>query len=182
VAETQTKARAKPRVTRSKRAVEKVARSYYAAIANRDADAVAAHWAEDGVHEVVPLGIVRGREAVRSYFREILSAVPDVETTVERLVADAQRAAVEWKLSGHFTGGPFQGIEPTERPIELRGLDLLEVEGGELKHASVYYDGAEFARQVGMLPPQGSGAERAMKSTRNAVTRMRKALNERRGA
>ena len=149
MAETQTKPKAKPRQTRSKRAVEKVARSYY--------------------------------EAMAALFREIVSAVPDVETRMERMVADTQRAAIEWRLSGHFNGGPFQGIEPTGRPIQLRGLDLLEVEGDKLKRGSVYYDGAEFARQVGMLPAQDSGAERAMKGAVNAVTRARKALNERRG-
>jgi steroid delta-isomerase-like uncharacterized protein len=182
MAETQTRERAKPGRGRSKRAVEKVVRSYYEAMAGRDPDAIAAHYAEDGVHEVVPLGVFRGREAVRSLFREIVSAVPDVETTIERMVADTQRAAVEWRLTGSFTGGPFQGIDPTGRRIELRGVDLLEVEGGELKRGTVYYDGAEFARQVGMLPPQDSGAERAMKGALNAVTRVRNAVNERRGA
>jgi steroid delta-isomerase-like uncharacterized protein len=183
MAETQTKDQAKEgtrRPARSKRAVEKVARGYYQAMASRDPDAVAAHWADDAVHEVVPLGVFRGRDAVRSLFREIVTAVPDVETTTQRLVADTQRVAVEWRLAGNFDGGPFQGIEPTGRRIELRGFDLLEVEDGKITHGTVYYDGAEFARQVGLLPAQDSGAERAMKGALNTVTRVRKAVNERR--
>jgi steroid delta-isomerase-like uncharacterized protein len=181
MAETETKERTKPRKARSKRTVEKVVRSYYEAMARRDPDAVAAHYADDGVHEVIPLGTFRGPDAVRSLFREIVSAVPDVETRVERMVADTRGAAVEWRLTGSFNGGPFQGIDPTGKRIELRGLDLLEVEGDKLKRGTVYYDGAEFSRQVGMLPPQDSGAERAMKGAFNAVTRVRKAVNERRG-
>ena len=39
---------------------------------------------------------------------------------------------------------------------------------------TAYYDGASFARQVGMLPSEGSGAERAMKGAFNAVTKMRR--------
>ena len=39
---------------------------------------------------------------------------------------------------------------------------------------TAYYDGASFARQVGMLPAEGSGAERAMKGAFNAVTKMRR--------
>ena len=46
---------------------------------------------------------------------------------------------------------------------------------------TAYYDGASFARQVGMLPPEGSGAERTMKSAFNAVTKVRKAVAERTG-
>ena len=45
-----------------------------------------------------------------------------------------------------------------------------------------YFDGASFARQIGMLPPDGSGADRAMKSAFNAVTKLRRAVAERRSA
>ena len=71
-------------------------------------------------------------------------------------------------------------IEPTGKPFEMRGLDLLEVEEGLIVGNTAYYDGAEFARQAGMLPPQDSGAERAMKSAFNAVTKLRRVVNERR--
>ena len=77
---------------------------------------------------------------------------------------------------GHFTGAPFQGIEPTGKPVEVRGLDLIELEGGEIVSLTAYYDGASFARQVGMLPPEGSGAERAMMGAFNAVTKVRQAI------
>jgi hypothetical protein len=62
----------------------------------------------------------------------------------------------------------------------LKGI-TLEVEDGEIVSNTAYYDGMDFARQVGLMPPQDSGAERAMKGAVNAVTRVRKALNERRG-
>ena len=45
---------------------------------------------------------------------------------------------------------------------------------------TAYFDGASFARQIGMLPPDGSGADRAMKSAFNAVTKLRRAVAERR--
>ena len=45
---------------------------------------------------------------------------------------------------------------------------------------TVYYDGMSFARQIGMLPPLDSGAERAMKSAFNTVTKVRRAIDERR--
>ncbi|MFN2616709.1 MAG: ester cyclase [Thermoleophilaceae bacterium] len=170
------------RPTRSKRAVEKVVRGYFDAMARRDPDAMATYWREDGVDEVVPVGVFRGPDAIRALFAEIMSAVPDLEMSVQRLVADTRQAAVEWRLTGTFDGGPFQGIDPTGRRVELRGLDLFEVEDGKLMRGTGYYDGAEFGRQVGMLPAQDSGAERAMKGALNAVTRVRKAVDERRGA
>ena len=90
------------------------------------------------------------------------------------MAATAHLAAVEWRMAGHFTGAPFMDLEPTGRRIDIRGLDLLEIEDGEIVGNTAYYDGASFARQVGMLPSEGSGAERAMKGAFNAVTKMRR--------
>jgi steroid delta-isomerase-like uncharacterized protein len=171
---------ARPRRTKRK-IVEDHARSYFDALARRDPDAMASHWSDDGVEELVPMTVLRGPAAIRDFFRGLVAAVPDAETTVERLVADDRRAAVEWRLRGTFNGGPFQGLEPTGRHIELRGFDLLEIEGGEIQSNTAYFDGADFARQVGMLPPLDSGAERAMKGAFNAVTKIRRAINERTG-
>ena len=167
------------RISRRK-AVEEKARSYFDAMDRRDAAGMAAHWREDGVEDVVPVGLMRGREELRDSFASMFAALPDARTTVTRLVAGEQSCAVEWRLEGTFDGAPYMGIEPTGKHVELRGLDLLELEDGELVSNTAYFDGAGFARQIGMLPPDGSGADRAMKSAFNALTKARRALAERR--
>ena len=167
------------RITR-RQAVEEKARSYFDAMDRRDAAAMAAHWREDGVEDVVPVGLMRGREELRDFFASMFAAMPDARTTVTRLVAGEQSCAVEWRLEGTFDGAPYMGIEPTGKHVELRGLDLLELEDGELVSNTAYFDGAGFARQIGMLPPDGSSADRAMKSAFNALTKARRALAERR--
>ena len=176
----QPKAPGRRRITKRK-AVESHARSYFEAIAARDPEAIGEHWHDDGVDEIVPLGVRRGRREIEEFFREMFAAAPDLETTVSRVVAGEKQAAVEWRMRGTFDALPFQGIEPTGRPIELRGLDMLEVEDGKIRSITGYYDGAEYARQIGMLPAPDSGAERAMTTAFNTVTKIRRALNERRG-
>jgi steroid delta-isomerase-like uncharacterized protein len=176
----QPKAPGRRRITKRK-AVETHVRSYYEAIAARDLEAIGEHWREDGVDDVVPLGVKRGRGEIQQMFREIFAASSDLETTVSRVVAGEKLAAAEWRMRGTFDGAPFQGIEPTGRPFDMRGLDLFEVEDGQIVSNTGYYDGAEYARQIGMLPPQDSGAERAMTNAFNAVTKVRRAINERRG-
>jgi steroid delta-isomerase-like uncharacterized protein len=167
------------RITRRK-AVEERARSYFDAMDRRDAAAMAAHWREDGVEDVVPVGLMRGRDELRAFFTSMFAAIPDARTTVTRLVAGEQSCAVEWRLEGTFDGAPYMGIEPTGNHVEIRGFDLLELEDGELVSITAYFDGAGFARQIGMLPPDGSGADRAMKSAFNALTKVRRAVAERR--
>jgi steroid delta-isomerase-like uncharacterized protein len=159
--------------------VEERVRSYFDAMDRRDAAAMAAHWREDGVEDVVPVGLMRGRDELRDFFASMFAAIPDARTTVTRLVAGEQSCAVEWRLEGTFDGAPYMGIDPTGKHVELRGLDLLELEDGELVSNTAYFDGAGFARQIGLLPPDGSSADRAMKSAFNALTKARRALAER---
>jgi steroid delta-isomerase-like uncharacterized protein len=178
------KSEAKPqrkRITRRK-VVEDRVRSYFEAMDRRDAPAMAAHWREDGVEDIVPVGMLRGRDALSDYFASMFAAMPDARTTVTRLIAGEQSCAVEWRLEGTLDGAPFMGIEPTGKHVEIRGFDLFELEDGDLVSNTAYFDGMGFARQIGMLPPDGSGTDRAMRSAFNAVTKLRRALAERRGA
>jgi uncharacterized protein (TIGR02246 family) len=165
-----------------RKAVEQRVRSYFEAMGRRDAHAMAEHWRADGVADIVPVGILRGREEIQEFFRATFAALPDAETTLTRVVAGDSSAAAEWRLAGHFTGAPFQGIDPTGKPVEIRGLDLVELEEDEIVSITAYYDAAGFARQVGMLPPEGSGAERAMTGAFNAVTKVRQAIAARTGS
>ncbi|HWT80587.1 MAG TPA: hypothetical protein VN648_17520, partial [Candidatus Methylomirabilis sp.] len=60
--------------------------------------------------------------------------------------------------------------------VEIRGIDVMEIDDGTVRHNTIYYDGAAFARQVGLLPKAGTTMDRAMLSVFNAATRLRKRL------
>jgi steroid delta-isomerase-like uncharacterized protein len=178
------KAEAKPqrkRITRRK-AVEEQVRAYYEAMDNRDVPAMMAHWGDEGVEDIVPIGVMRGREELGEFLRALFRAMPDARTTVTRVIAGEQDCAVEWRLEGTFDGAPFMGIEPTGSRVELREVSLVELADGRITGITAYFDGAAFARQIRMLPPDGSGVDRAMKGAFNAVTKMRRAMAERRDA
>ena len=151
-----------------------VAREVFDAVAARDPDGIVAYGAPDYVDDFVAVGEFRGRSAIREFFRELFGAVPDLETTVVRIVADQAGAAVQWRATGTFTGSAFQGVRATGRRIDLRGVDVMDIEDGAITHNTIYYDGASFARQIGLLPAQGSAADRAMLSMFNARTRLKR--------
>ncbi|RLB58049.1 MAG: hypothetical protein DRI90_17215 [Deltaproteobacteria bacterium] len=142
----------------------------------RDLAAVEALWTEDIVEDFVAVGPFRGKPAARGFFEELFEAFPDFYLTIERVMGDDQTAVVQWRATGTFTGGPFQGVGANGKPVELRGVDCMKFEGGLMHHNTVYYDGAAFARTVGLLPAQGSGPERALFGAFNAVTAIRKRL------
>jgi hypothetical protein len=84
---------------------------------------------------------------------------------------------VKWRATGTFTGQPFLGVDPTGKQIEVEGIDCFTVRDGLVQENFAVYDGAGYARQIGMLPAQGSPQDRAMTAAFNGVTRLRKRLN-----
>jgi hydroxyacylglutathione hydrolase len=151
----------------------RVARVYFDAVASRDPDAMAACWAEGGIDHLAPLNRdLRAPEDVRSFFSQTFTAMPDMHFEVLDLVAARNQAAVRWRATGTFCGGPFEGIEPTGSRIELEGVDLLTIEAGKIQRNDAYYDSAQFARAVGLLPPANSKMEERMAGAFNARTRL----------
>jgi steroid delta-isomerase-like uncharacterized protein len=177
MAETQTKARTR-RPTKAKQ-VEQTVREYFDAAGRRDIEAMAGFYHPEVVLDVVPIGIMRGAGEYRAFFEEVFAAFPDAEFTISRLVTSASLAAVEWRMTGRFTGRPFQGVEANGRFVEMRGCDMFEIEAGKIVKNTGYYDGMALARAIGMMPPQDSGGERAMKQAFNAITKVRRAVQER---
>ena len=122
---------------------------------------------------MVAIGELRGRDAIREFYGEMFRAFPDFEINVKRIIGDDVGAAVRWVASGTFTGSPFQGIQPTGRRIELRGVDYMEISDGLIAKNTIFYDGAEFARQIGMLPARDTVGERLLLAAFNARVRLR---------
>jgi len=160
---------------------EQVARSYFDAVAARDAKRMAEHWDPQGVDDIVPFGIFRGPDEIRGFFDELFAAVPDAETVVDRVIADGNTAVVQYRLRGNFTSGRFQGLDAPGKPVEIRGADIIEVENGRIVRNTAFSDGLDFARQIGMLPPQGSGVEKALYGAFNGMNKLRTTLEDRIG-
>jgi len=157
-----------------------VARTIFEALSKRDLDTAMKFNTDDAVDDFVAIGEFRGRLAIRRFFDELLAAFPDFAIAVDRIVGDDSAAVVQWHAAGTFSGGKFQGIEPTGKHVQIRGVDVMEFAEGRYVHNTIYYDGASFARQIGMLPRAGSGAEKATLFGFNASTRLRQRRNRRR--
>jgi steroid delta-isomerase-like uncharacterized protein len=153
-----------------------LAREAFEAVNRQDFAAARRVWSEETVDHFLALGIdVRGPDALEAFFRELFAAAPDFKMTIENVVEDDRHAVVQWTGSGTFNGASaFQGIEPTGRYASLRGCDVVRFgDDGKIAENTVYYDGAEFARQIGMLPPRDSAVDKGVTQAFNAVTRLR---------
>jgi len=163
----------------STQAIAEAAKRDFDALQNRDPDGMKAAYAGDAVIDFIPLGLVlRGHEELRQFFVELFAAVPDLETTYEVVATEGNTAVVEWRMRGTLTGAPFQGIDPTGKSVEIRGVDVMRIENDRIAHTTAYFDQMGFARQIGMMPAQDSGAEKAMKSAFNAATKLRSRFSQ----
>lgn len=97
-----------------------VARAAFRSVATGHLDRFTELLHEDVVFDVVPVGLRRGRQAVRQYFEEVRRAMPDLVMTLEHAVGDDRYAAVQWRMTGTFDGAPYQGLAPRSSPSPCR--------------------------------------------------------------
>jgi glyoxylase-like metal-dependent hydrolase (beta-lactamase superfamily II)/predicted ester cyclase len=164
---------AAPRRRISGSKTESVARRYFEAISEHDVEAAVAMWAEGGREHVRGQVDVLAPHGVREFIGGLIAAVPDMRFEVVSTTTEGERCGVQWRLIGTFAGpAGFAGVTPTGSRIELEGLDLLTIRDGLIESNDAFSDSMEFARQIGMMPAQGSTAEQRMLGAFNARTRL----------
>jgi steroid delta-isomerase-like uncharacterized protein len=140
--------------------VPQVVQDYVAAFEALDFDAVLATLSEDATYEAVPTATVhQGHAAIRAHLEEVLSALTEVTVTYTTVVATESWAAAEWTFSGRYTG-QIPDFPPGEGQIfTLRGVDVLELEDGQIRAVREYADQLGFLIQLGAFAEdEGAGA------------------------
>jgi len=163
-----------------KDAARAVVREYFDALMAKDLDRAVATWKPGSQDRLYGFAEMVAPHGIRDYFASIFAAIPDFTLEVDSMVAEGDEVAVRWHAAGTFNGTQkFQGLVPNGRRVELEGLDLLTVSDDKIIANHAYTNGMEFARQVGALPPQDSGPERAMAAAFNAKTAIEKKIRNR---
>lgn len=158
--------------------VESAVRRYFEAINAHDLEGAVAMWADGGRENVRGQVDVTAPEGVRAYIGELLAAVPDLRFELLSTTTEADRCAVQWRVSGTFAGpGSLSGIEPTGHPLTLEGIDLLTVREGMIQSNDAFPDSISLPRQIGMMPAAGSAADRRLTGVFNAKTRLSSRLS-----
>ena len=159
--------------TASGEETSRVVRAYFEELEQGSADAPLRHYAPDATAEILGRLERASREGVAAMFREIHGAFPDYRFEILDIVAQDDRAAVLWRITGTFAGpGELDGFEPTGGSLDVKGIDLVRVRDGRIAHIEAYTDNMTIARQLGLLPSQDSSADQRMTAALNARTRM----------
>ena len=117
-----------------------------------------------------------GRDSVADFVRSSVAAFPDLAFSEpgEPAIADDSLAAyVPWLMTATNTG-PIDppGLAATGRSIEVKGFDIWQFRDGLIWRYEAIYDVSAMARQLGLLPPRGGFAERAMVGAQRLRSRL----------
>jgi steroid delta-isomerase-like uncharacterized protein len=125
-----------------------------------DLDAVMATFGADARFDDEPWGDRRqGREGVRSYYVEILSALPDLAIDVHERHVASESVVLEVTIRGTHLG-PWRGLPATGRRVEFPLCAVYRFDAADrLWSERVYYDRAAVLGQLGMFhePLRGLG-------------------------
>ena len=101
------------------------------AIGHGDADALDELLSPDVVdHNPLP-GQPPGLTGFKHWMHTVRTSLPDLEGTIEDVVAEGDRVAgrVTWRGTQH---GPFAGVGPTGNPIQFTAIHIVRLAGGRI--------------------------------------------------
>jgi steroid delta-isomerase-like uncharacterized protein len=89
-----------------------------------------------------------GRGAVRQFFSMMFAAFPDMRFTVRQQIAEGDKVLTYKTFHGTHLG-PFNGIAPTGRSVNVDVMDILTVTGGQIAEHWTVADYLSMMQQLG---------------------------------
>jgi steroid delta-isomerase-like uncharacterized protein len=102
-------------------------------------------------------GFGNTRHDVINLFRGMRRAFPDLRAEVHTQFAHGDRVATSKTFHGTHEG-PFAGIEPTQRRISIRVMDIVRIENGAIRDHWNVVDVDGFMRQLTAATEQRSAS------------------------
>jgi len=134
--------------TSTQRHTETVAHAFADLMNGHDPDAVDGFIAEDYVNH--NYFVEDGREANRAFWTVWFAAFPDTVVALDDVLVDGDRVVGRFTYRATFQG-PFMGLPPTGRPVEMHSIDIWRVVDGMAVEHWAQLDGqAFFAQLTGM--------------------------------
>jgi steroid delta-isomerase-like uncharacterized protein len=114
---------------------------------NQRAEDVFDLFAADIVHHNRMPGTPEGREGNRQGMHALFAAFPDLEVTIEDLVADGDRVAVRTRLRGTHVG-PLYGSPGTGKTVSIEAMAFFRILGGLIVEEWLVADQPSLLRQI----------------------------------
>jgi steroid delta-isomerase-like uncharacterized protein len=132
-------------------------RDIYDSLNAHDVDAFGDFLADDFVeHEVSP-GLEPTKEGVKTFFRMYMAAFPDLQMSVEDVIASGDKVVARVRATGTNTG-EFMGMPATGKAADVHLIDIIRFgdDGLAREHWGVF-DALGMMQQLGLVPEGPAG-------------------------
>jgi steroid delta-isomerase-like uncharacterized protein len=99
-------------------------------------------------------GPLRGLQAWKDLAAAYYIAFPDLQVTVQDLIAEGDKVAARYTISG-TQQGEFQGIPATGKHVTITETDIYRIVGGKIVEHWAEFDALGMLQQLGVVPAPG---------------------------
>ena len=97
----------------------------------------------------------KGPEEIKNRLSIVMEAFPDIKFTLLDMIAEGDKVAVYWKLSGTHKS-TFAGIPPTGKKVDgIQGIIIHRLENGRITEDWAVRDTFGLMVQLGAISPAG---------------------------
>lgn len=97
---------------------------------------------------------IHGREGYKANVEMVREAFPDMDVTVEDVVAEDDRVAFRYTITGTHEG-ELMGIDSTGAEVAISGMAIARFEDGEVVEDWSHVDLFGLLQQLGVVEPPG---------------------------
>ena len=97
-------------------------------------------------------GETRGIEGARQFAATFREAFPDLQCTIEDMVAEGAKVVMRFKGGGTHQGETEAFGPATGRRMEMTGITIKRIAGGKIAEAWTNFDALGMMRQLGLIP------------------------------
>ena len=97
---------------------------------------------------------IRGYDQAKQFVSSFFAAFPDINITVEDVIAEGNQAVSRYTIRGTHRGETEEFGAPTEKQMELEGITIHRIEDGKIVEEWERYDNLSVMQQLGLVPEQ----------------------------
>ena len=103
-------------------------------------------------------GETRGIEGAKRFAATFREAFPDLECTIEDMVAEGDKVVMRFRGDGTHRGDTEAFGLATGRRMEMTGITIKRLSGGKIAEAWTNFDALGMMRQLGLIPEAATHA------------------------
>jgi steroid delta-isomerase-like uncharacterized protein len=100
---------------------------------------------------------IHGRDGLKQYARMYRTACPDLQCTVEEIMAEGDKVALRWVSRGTHQGD-LMGIAPTGKQVTFRGIQMQRISEGKIEEEWAGFNTLGALQEIGAVPRLGQPA------------------------